>query len=49
MVVRLGPQLMVVCTNSTLLGTTVFDEYSHVAGEKALSHSLQFYCKSNYY
>ena len=29
---------MVVCTNLTLLGTTVFDEYSDVAGEKALGH-----------
>jgi len=29
---------MVVCTNLTLFGTTVFDEYSHVAGEKALGH-----------
>ena len=24
--------------NTSLLGTTVFDEYSHVAGEKALGH-----------
>ena len=29
---------MVGCTNLTLVGITVFDEYSHVAGEKALGH-----------
>jgi len=34
---------MAVCTNLTLFGTTVFDEYSHVAGEKALDWPLQFY------
>jgi len=37
MTVRLGPQLVVVCTNLILSGTAVVGEYFHVAGEKALT------------